>query len=113
MKKLMYFLVLVLFTANIGYSQVTTLWENSAATSNLPAWFSTGNGERGLAYGSVAGNDRVYVVSRSSTFGNNIYIYNATNGDSVGLLNTTGISGGLFIINDVEVSSNGVILLVI
>ncbi|HSL88882.1 MAG TPA: T9SS type A sorting domain-containing protein [Ignavibacteriaceae bacterium] len=109
MKKLMYFLVLVLFTANIGYSQVTTLWENSAATSNLPAWFSTGNGERGLAYGSVAGNDRVYVVSRSSTFGNNIYIYNATNGDSVGLLNTTGISGGLFIINDVEVSSNGVI----
>ena len=109
MKKLMYFLVLVLFTASLGYSQVTTLWENSAATSNLPAWFSTGNGERGLAYGSVAGNDRVYVVSRSSSFGNNIYIYNATNGDSVGLLNTTGIAGGLFIINDAEVSSNGVI----
>lgn len=105
----MYLIVLVLFIAGLSYSQVTTLWEKSAATSNLPAWFTTGNGERGLAYGMVGGNQRLYVVSRNSTYGNNIYVYNATNGDSVGLLNTTGISGGLFVINDVEVSSNGVI----
>lgn len=110
MKKLIYLLVLVLFIAGLGYSQVTTLWEKSAATSSLPIWLNTtGNGERGLAYGMVGGNHRLYIVSRNSTYGNNIYVYNATNGDSVGLLNTTGISGGLFIINDVEVSSNGVI----
>lgn len=110
MKKLIYILVLVLFIAGLSYSQVTTLWQKSAATSSLPIWLSTtGNGERGLAYGMVGGNQRLYIVSRNSTYGNNIYVYNATNGDSVGLLNTIGISGGLFIINDVEVSSNGVI----
>lgn len=108
MKKLMYFLVLFLFTASLGYSQVTTLWQKSTATSNLPAWFSTNN-ERGFSYGFVGGNHRLYIASRNATFGNNIYIYNATTGDSVGMLVNTGISGGLFIINDVEVSSNGVI----
>ncbi len=108
MKKILYVFVLILFSVSLGYSQVTTLWQKSTATSNLPAWFSTNN-ERGLSYGFVGGNHRLYIASRNATFGNNIYIYNALTGDSVGLLNTTGISGGLFVINDVEVSTNGVI----
>lgn len=103
MKKLFTIVCIFLFMG-ISYSQITTLWERSVSNSNLPIWFSSNN-ERGFAYGNVGGNDRLYIVSRSTTYGNNIYIYNAVTGDSVGKLVTTGISGGLFIINDVEVSS--------
>ena len=106
MKKLFYLLILVLFTIGIGYSQVSTLWEKSAAAVSLPTWFGS-NTERGFAYGSVAGNDRVYVVSRSS--GNRIFIYNAVTGDSVGTLRTDGMTGGTFVINDAGVSDDGVI----
>jgi hypothetical protein len=97
-----------MLTTSLSYSQVTTLWEKSAGSSSLPFWFSaSGSTERGFAYGSVSGNDRVYVVSRNT--GNFIYIYNATNGDSVGTLRTDGISGGTFGINDAGVSDDGVI----
>lgn len=107
MKKL-FTLIFAFLIIGESYSQVITLWEKSISRNNLPVWFSANN-ERGLAYGNVGGNDRLFIVSRSATYGNNIYIYNANTGDSVGTLVTTGISGGLFIINDVEVSSNGVI----
>lgn len=68
---------------------------------------SNGSTERGFAYGKVGGNDRIFVVTRAS--GNNIIIVNAATGDSVGKLNTTGLSGGTIVVNDVEVSSDGVI----
>ncbi|MCX8105706.1 MAG: T9SS type A sorting domain-containing protein [Ignavibacterium album] len=90
------------------YSQVTTLWEKSAATSSLPGWFSsTGSTERGLGYGLVGGNHRIYIASRNG--GNFIFIYNALTGDSVGSLSTNGISGGTYLINDIGVSNDGLI----
>jgi len=108
MQKTIFTFLAVLFAVSIGYSQVTTLWEKSAGTTSLPVWFSpSGNTERGLAYGSVGGNDRLYVVSRNS--GKFVFILNAATGDSVGQLRTDGTSGGLFQVNDVEVSSNGVV----
>jgi len=106
MKKLFYLITLLVLISTLGYSQVTTLWEKSASTISLPSWFGT-NSERGLAYGKVAGNDRVYVVSRSS--GNRIFIYSAINGDSIGTLRTDGMTGGTFVINDAGVSDDGVI----
>jgi hypothetical protein len=112
MKKLFYLLILVLFTSGIGYSQVSTLWERSAATTTLPVWFSpSGNTERGLGYGLVGANHRLFVVSRNGGAfgGKQIYVYNAVTGDSVSRLDTTGLAGGLFVVNDVEVSSNGII----
>ena len=107
MRKLFFtFLVLVMFTG-MGNSQVTTLWEKSAATSSLTSWFDSGSLTRGLAYGNVGGNDRLYIVSRSN--GNMLYIYNATNGDSVGVLDPSGITGGTYAISDAGVSTDGVI----
>ena len=95
-------------TFNLTYAQVTTLWEKSVGSTNLPSWFSpTGNTERGFAQGYVDGNNRVYIVSRNG--GANIYVYNANTGDSVGTLSTSGISGGLFTVNDADVSTDGVI----
>ncbi len=107
MKKLFTALFVLIFLG-VSYSQVTTLWEKSVSNSNLPIWFSTNN-ERGFGYGVVGGNERLYVVSRNATYGNNVYIFNAVTGDSVGQLVTTGISGGFFVINDADVSNDGII----
>ncbi len=107
MRKSIFTFLAIIFTVSIGYSQVTTLWEKSAGSSSLPSWFSTGSTERGLGQGLVNGNQRIIVPSRNG--GTNLYIYNALTGDSVGTLNTTGISGGLFPVNDADVSTDGVI----
>lgn len=107
MKKLITLFLMVLFMG-LGYSQVTTLWEKSSATSTLPSWFSpSANTERGFGYGLVSGNHRLYIASRNG--GSFIYIYDALTGDSVGTLSTAGISGGTFALNDIGVSNDGLI----
>ncbi len=85
-------------------STIIPVWSFCAANGNIPGWFSeTGSSERGLAYNQV--NQHIYVVSRKS--GNQVLILNANTGDQIGTLNTTGTSGGTFILNDVEVSDDG------
>lgn len=91
---------------------LVTLWQRSVATSNLPTWFGT-DFERGLAYGKTsdgteAVNDRVFVVSR--TGGLFVRILDAATGNDVGTLNTTGISGGTFALNDIGVTEDGKII---
>jgi hypothetical protein len=84
-------------------AQFSTLWERSSAASSLPAWFGSTT-ERSFAYG----NDHIYVVSRNG--GTAVNILNATTGADLGTtLDVTGIAGGLFTLNDVEVSDDGVI----
>jgi hypothetical protein len=111
MRKILYTFLTVLVITGMTYPQVTTLWEKSAANTTLPAWFSpSGNTERGIGYGLVGANHRLFIPTRNSVVGGKqVYIYNAVTGDSVGFLDTTGISGGTFVVNDAEVSSNGII----
>ncbi len=89
--------------------QYTTLWERSQATNTMPSWFSTTSLERGLAYVTVQAPEsflhRLYVASRNG--GNFVKIINADNGNDIGDLNTTGISGGTYALNDVETSYDG------
>ncbi len=81
-------------------------WSFSAAGNNLPMWLSpTASTERGLAYGLINNNHRLYVVSRP-----NVLILDAQTGDVVGNLNISGISGGTFTLNDVEVTDDGKII---
>ena len=101
MRKTIFTFLAIIFTLSIGYSQVTTLWENSQGASSLPSWFDTGNLTRALAFG----NDHVYIVSRNG--GSFTYVYDAVTGDSVGVLDATGISGGTYAVSDVEVSTDG------
>lgn len=93
----------------VANAQNYRLWEKSKAVGKYPLYMSQANGstERGFAYGKVGGNDRIFVVTRAS--GNNIVVVDAATGDSVGKLTMTGISGGTIVVNDVEVSSDGVI----
>ena len=109
MKKVLFTIIALIFSASLGYSQVTTLWEKSATAGTKPAW-EAGSTTRGIGYGLVGGNQRLYVVNRNASVGGKqIFIFNATTGDSVGMLDTTGLSGGFYPVNDVEVSSNGII----
>uniref|UniRef100_A0A7V3E878 Secretion system C-terminal sorting domain-containing protein n=1 Tax=Ignavibacterium album TaxID=591197 RepID=A0A7V3E878_9BACT len=88
------------------------IWQRTVATTNLPTWFGTDT-ERGLAFGKTsdgteAVNDRVFVVSRSG--GVFVRILDAATGNDVGTLNTTGISGGTFALNDIGVTEDGKII---
>lgn len=91
----------------------STLWQKSAAQGSLPSWFGS-NTERGFAYGKVNDGsnnmvDRLFVVSRSA--GNMVRVVDATTGDDAGSLTMDPIiSGGLIVINDVEVTYDGKIL---
>lgn len=87
--------------------QIDTLWERSAQAGNRPSWFGA-NTERGLDYGVVNGNPRLYVVSRGD--GTTVRILDALTGSDVGILGTQGVTGGTFPLNDVGVTDDGVIL---
>ena len=79
------------------------IWVKSISNSNLPAWFSsTSNAERGIAYY----DNELFVVSRLS--GLSVKIISAATGELTGTeLSVTGITGGTFILNDIETSTNG------
>ncbi len=87
-------------------SQRIPTWSFSAAGNNLPSWLSpTASTERGLAYGFINNNHRLYVVSRP-----NVLILDAQTGDVIGNLNISGITGGTFTLNDVEITEDGKII---
>ncbi|TVQ89336.1 MAG: DUF4623 domain-containing protein, partial [Bacteroidetes bacterium] len=71
----------------------------------IPDYFDVaGHTERGFAVDA----NNVYVASRNA--GLFIRVHDRLTGAVTGTLNTTGISGGTFAINDMEVSEDGVIL---
>lgn len=86
---------------------ITPLWEKSAASGSLPAWFlTTTNKTRGIG----ASNEYVFVATREGTSGKNIFVYDATTGDSICALNTANIVDGLFPLNDVGATDDGKII---
>ncbi|MBC7847065.1 MAG: T9SS type A sorting domain-containing protein [Flavobacterium sp.] len=98
---------LLLFFASffIGNAQVN--WKRSVSGANAPSWMgtTTTNTERGMG----ALNDKMYVVSR--TGGLFIKVINGLDGtDLPNVSDYTGVTGGTFALNDVEVSPNGAIL---
>ncbi|MBL7979778.1 MAG: T9SS type A sorting domain-containing protein [Bacteroidetes Order II. Incertae sedis bacterium] len=110
MKTLTPFILMLCFGTTSLYAQFTTNW--SLAHGSMPG---LGQGSssldlyRGLAYGVVGGNERLYYVSRYT--GNHIYILNANTGAaaSPAELSLTGVAGGALVLNDVGVSEDGVI----
>ena len=97
-------LLLILgFTFGVS-AQFDTEWERKG--DDIPAWFGSST-ERGLGYGFVNGNHRLYVPSRGD--GINVRILDADTGIDIDTLDVTGVSGGLFIVNDAGVSDDGII----
>ena len=96
---------LLLFCPSFLVGNAQTYWLRSQATSTYPTWMGTDT-ERGTAYNAT--NDHMYVVTR---LGNKIKVINSSTGaDLADVSDYTGVSGGTFILNDVEVSANGAIL---
>lgn len=97
-------------TTTLTLQPYTKIWVKSSATGNLPSFMGTGNTERGMAFGRIGANDRFLLVDRKTS--NQIFVLDAATGDSVGRLDTTGlaaIASGTLGVNDVEVSSDGII----
>jgi len=96
--------VLFALSASYIYAQLPTVWQKSQTLGTQPTWMGT-NTERGFAYGVVGGSERIYVASTKG--GINVIVLDAATGDSVNVLNTTGITGGTLALTDVEVSADG------
>ncbi|MBN2364928.1 MAG: DUF4623 domain-containing protein [Calditrichaeota bacterium] len=80
------------------------LWEKSVGSLSFIA---NDNNMRGLAYNLAT--DHVLVASRTGA--PNVYILDPANGDSLGQLDMTGVSGGTYPINIVKADDDGVIYL--
>lgn len=100
-------------TFSVQAQELNTVWERTSRTGApepLPSWFTVGS-VRGMAYGSVDGNNRVYVADRANS---TIQVMDAATGADVTLttaFDLSGVSGGTFALNQVEVSEDGAIFL--
>lgn len=91
-----------------GSVSLSSTWQRNGASGGRPAWFSSSaSTERGLAYGVVDGKQRLYAVSRNG--GTSVQVMRASDGSDVTTLSTRGISGGVYALNDIEASSDGVL----
>lgn len=93
---------------SLGLLQTTmppaeTVDPNWTTEAPVGTWFTTGNTERGVTYNPVTGN--LIVASRNG--GVKPVIVSAATGDSIGVLDNTGISGGVFPFNQVRATPNG------
>lgn len=89
---------------------VTKIWEKSDSLGTRHVW-NTGDNTRGLAYGTMGGNERVFLATRSTTGGQlaRVVVLNALTGDSVTTMNMTGVTGGTHVISDAGLTEDGVL----
>ncbi len=103
-KKLPALLLLLAFVVAPVMAQVTTNWERTGFS--MPDFFGNST-ERGFAYGEFDGESRILVASRAA--GTNVFLLDAETGADAGTLNPEGVDGGIYAINDIGVSQDGVI----
>jgi hypothetical protein len=90
-------------------TNITTLWEKTAVTGNLPDYIGSNSNCHGMALGMMNGNPYLYVVTREAPY-EGVHVLNPATGEEVGLLQPPGNDGTSdFFINAVEVSEDGVI----
>jgi hypothetical protein len=105
--------LVLLVMATMPLMAQDVVWERNARTGALeatPTWLTGGN-ERGIAYGFVGGNHRLYVASRTTA--PSIEVLDADTGADVTpttAFDLSGVTGGSFAINDIEVSEDGKIV---
>ena len=101
------------YSSDASAQDLDTVWERSDRTGAdmaKPDWFTVGS-VRGISYGMVDGNERVYAADRANS---TIRVLDAATGDDVTPttpFDLSGVSGGTLGMNDVEVSDDGIIFL--
>ena len=86
--------------ASLDTSVLTKQWQ--LAPGSRP-WLNSGDTERGMDVNPTLG--RMYVVSRSPAL--SVQVLDSANGNAVGTLDTTGITGGTFPLNMIGVAADG------
>jgi len=105
--------IMLAITIDVQAQTLNTVWERTSRTGSaeaLPSWFTVGS-VRGMAYGTVDGNARVYAADRANS---TIQVMDAATGADVTLttaFDLSGVTGGTLPMNDIEVSDDGVIFL--
>ncbi|MBI5474928.1 MAG: choice-of-anchor J domain-containing protein [Ignavibacteriae bacterium] len=103
-RTLLFFFVLFSAFMQITFAQrLTQLWKIDAGVD--PRYPATSDWYRGAAFNSAT--DHYLVISRALT--PKIYIHNAATGALLDSMNITGVTGGTFALNDIEVASDGVV----
>lgn len=102
--------LVTLLAVNSALSQSTltplaTFGTNGWIAPGASAFVTTGNTERGLAYNPITGN--LVLVSRAG--GTNLRVLDGQTGADLGALNSTGITGGTFVVSQGEVADDGAI----
>lgn len=95
---------------NTNAQELNTIWERSAQTDSTPSWFAAGF-VRGMDLATIDGNKRLYFADRTNTA---IQALDAETGAEVTLdtpFDLTGVTGGLYLLNDLESSEDGNIFL--
>ncbi|MEY3053158.1 MAG: hypothetical protein RLY31_2943, partial [Bacteroidota bacterium] len=83
---------------------VTGILDQTLASGNLPAIIDNAGNNRGAGFNGT----HVYVASRQN--GNHVYYWDVTDPGNVGELDLTGVSGGTFVLSDLTVSGNHVLV---
>jgi hypothetical protein len=111
MKKITLLFVAVIVAVTTFSQTVTTNWERSDSLLTRHVW-NAGDNTRGLAFGTMGGNERLFVATRSTTGSQvtRVIILNALTGDSVSVMNMTGVTGGTHVISDAGLTEDGVLL---
>lgn len=99
MRKSILMLAMFLLIGQLN-AQLTTNWSFTSGGSNLPAWFGTGNTERGCGYSAFS--QQFFVVVRNG--GVVLRSFNSLTGADAASYDMTGVTGGTFTLNDVEAS---------
>ncbi len=94
------------FTGTVN-AQFDSVWQQSVAETTLPTYFGADT-ERGAAFGKLGNTEYVFVVSRKA--GLFVQYVNPTTGALIGSLPTTGVTGGVFALNDGGTTTDGVFI---
>ena len=83
MKKITLLVAAVLITAGaMAQITITKNWERSDSLGTNFVWNSSGDVTRGMAYGKMGSNERVFLATRH-TSGTKVHVLNAATGDSI------------------------------
>ena len=105
--------IVLALSIDIHAQVMNTLWERTSRTGAedvLPTWFTVGS-VRGMAYGTFNGVEKIYAADRANS---TIRVMDAATGADLAPDSTfdlSGVTGGTFAMNDVELSDDGVIFL--
>lgn len=113
MRKITLILVLISVVLFVNAQSVTKVWENSRAADNLPELdegefgsLAGGGTVRKIAVGDLGKGERVYVLYN----GGKVMIFNAENGEYVGLMNGSIEKTALLAVGDLGVTEDGKLL---